>query len=120
MKFLAQDATFNLPQIADIKNDTADVSLACGNAIYPHEEKEYKPFMARQGPGNDVSTLSSFIRFLLLHLLRFHRTDIYVLKSQGCEASISQEIQKSFEVRCCIGAMSSTLHYSLLRGSYRR
>jgi hypothetical protein len=70
MKFLAQDATFNLPQIADVKNDAADVSLACENAIYPHEEKEYRPFMARQGPGNDVSILSSFIHFLPLHLLQ--------------------------------------------------
>ena len=64
MKFLAQDATFNLPQIADVKNDAADVSFANGNAIYPHEEKEYGPFMARQGPGNDVSISPSFIHLL--------------------------------------------------------
>jgi hypothetical protein len=55
MKFLAQDATFNLPQIADANKDKKDVSLAEGHSIYPDEKTEYGPFMVRQGPGNDVS-----------------------------------------------------------------
>jgi hypothetical protein len=57
MKFLVQDATFNLPQIADAHKDKGDVSLVHGHSIFPDEEAEYGPFMARQGPGNDVSGL---------------------------------------------------------------
>jgi hypothetical protein len=62
MKFIAQDATFNLPQIADANKDRADVSLAEGHSIYPHEDEEYGPFMARQGPGNDVSNVQCIIK----------------------------------------------------------
>jgi hypothetical protein len=46
MKFLAQDAMFNLPQIADAHKDKADISLAGGHSIFPDEHTEYDPFMA--------------------------------------------------------------------------
>jgi hypothetical protein len=58
MKFLAQDVTFNLPQIADAHKDKGDISLVEGHSIFLHKEAEYRLFMACQGPGNDVSDVS--------------------------------------------------------------
>jgi hypothetical protein len=109
MKFLAQGATFNLPQITDVHKDKGDISLVEGHSIFPHEEAEYGPFMACQGPGNDVSEFGTVATKLTCTRQMSTCSNLKAMKLQSVK-----KIQESFQVQRSISTMSLPLYHSLL------